>query len=151
MAEIITTILIAMAPISELRGAIPFGVASGIDPVFVYLLAVVGNFFPVMPLLLFLRYGSDFARKKSVLISKILDWVFARTRRKHGEKFETFGFWALLIFVAVPLPLTGAWTGAVIAYLIDMPFKKAVFAILGGIVISGAIVLALTLGIIKLV
>jgi uncharacterized membrane protein len=151
MAEIITTILIAMAPISELRGAIPFGVASGISPGLVYLWSVIGNFIPVLPLLFFLKYGSEFAMRKIPTIAKILNWVFARTRRKHGEKFETFGFWALLIFVAVPLPLTGAWTGAVIAYLVGMPFKKAVFAILEGIVISGAIVLALTLGIIKLV
>lgn len=146
MTEIITTTLIAMAPVSELRGAIPFGIVSGIPPIITYLIAVFGNFLPVLPLLYFLKYGSEFARKKSALINKLLNWVFERTRRKHGEKFETFGFWALLVFVAIPLPLTGAWTGAVIAYLIGMPIKKAGFAILGGVAAAGAIVLALTIG-----
>jgi uncharacterized membrane protein len=149
-STIFTTVLIAMAPVSELRGAIPFGIFSGIPPAFTYLLAVFGNFLPVFPLLYFLKYGSEIASKKSAFVRKVLEWVFARTRKKHGEKFETFGFWALLVFVAVPLPLTGAWTGAVIAYLIGMPIKKAGFAILGGVALSGAIVLALTVGFTRL-
>jgi uncharacterized membrane protein len=141
----------AAAPISELRGAIPLGIGLGLAPELVYVLAVIGNLLPIVPLLLFLKYGSRWAIEHSPQIRKILEWVFRRTRTKHGHKFENFGFVALALFVAIPLPLTGAWTGAVIAYLIDMPIKKAFFAILTGVVIAGALVLGATMGIVKLI
>lgn len=148
-SAVLTTFLAAMAPVSELRGAIPLGVSLGLSPVVATALAVVGNALPVFPLLFFLTYGSAFAMKKSPLIAKVLTWVFERTRKKHGDRFERFGVLALLLFVAVPLPLTGAWTGAVIAYLVGMPPSKAGFAILGGIAIAGMLVLGLTVGFIQ--
>lgn len=146
LSAIVTTMLVAMAPISELRGAIPLAIGLGLSPFAAYCAAVFGNALIVFPLLLFLKYGAEFAATKSPTLARVLDWVFARTRRRHGAKFEHFGFWALFVFVAIPLPLTGAWTGAVIAYLIDMPIKKAGFAILSGIGVAGLLVLALTMG-----
>ncbi len=146
----ILTLLTAAAPISELRGAIPLGMSLGLTPAAVYFWAVLGNMLPILPLLLFLKYGSRWAMAHLPIIKRILNWVFARTRAKHGQKFEQIGFWALLVFVAIPLPLTGGWTGVVIAYLIDMPIKKAFFAILGGVLLAGLAVLALTFGLIKL-
>lgn len=140
-----------MAPVSELRGAIPLGMSLGLSPAVAYCAAVFGNAAIVFPLLLFLHYASAYAMKKIPLCARILNWVFERTRRKHGARFERFGALSLFIFVAIPLPLTGAWTGAVIAYLVGMPLRKAGFAILGGVAVAGLLVLALTLGVITFI
>lgn len=150
LSAIVTTMLVAMAPISELRGAIPLGLSLGLPSQVAYGAAFLGNALPVLPLLWFLKHGSAYAMQRSDRFARMMQWVFDRTRRKHGNRFEDFGFWALLIFVAIPFPLTGAWTGAVIAYLVGMPPKKAGFAILSGIAIAGLLVLGLTLGIIQI-
>jgi uncharacterized membrane protein len=150
-SEALLVFFAAAAPISELRGAIPLAVGFGFSAPAAYVLAVIGNMAPIVPLLFFLRYAAQWVMDHSPRVRRLLEWVFHRTRTKHGHKFENFGFVALALFVAIPLPLTGAWTGAVIAYLIDMPIKKAFFAILTGVVIAGALVLGATLGLIHII
>ncbi len=142
----LVVMMIATLPIVELRGAIPVGInLFGMRDqwVFVYLLAVTGNMLPVPFILLLLgpvskwlmryRYGRIF-----------FEWLFARTRRKSAsvEKYETLG---LTLFVAIPLPVTGGWTGSVAAFLMGVSFRHAFLAILLGVLIAGVIVMTLSL------
>ncbi|MBI5079331.1 small multi-drug export protein [Candidatus Wolfebacteria bacterium] len=135
------TILIAASPVSELRGAIPTAMFVWHFSVWkAYLLAVFGNFLPVIPLLLFWRHLSEWLFRKSYWCNRLFAWLFERTRRNHSHRFEIWEEIALFIFVAIPLPLTGAWTGTVAAFIFDIPFWKAVLMILLGIIVAGAIV-----------
>lgn len=144
------TIFIAMLPFAELRGAIPLALAPievggyGMSIPEAYMLAVLGNMVPVIPLLLFLEPVSDFLRRWKVW-DLFFTWLFARTHRKHNKRFEKYGTLALTIFVAIPLPVTGAWTGCAAAFVFGIEFKHALLAIFTGVLISGAVVTLLTL------
>ena len=142
ISEILQVFLLAMTPIGELRAAIPMGVAVyGLNWLAVLFVAVIGNLLPVVFLLLFLKPVSEALSKKSKLARKFFDWLFQKTLKKAKylkEKKSTY--WALLAFVAVPLPMTGGWTGALIAFLFGLPFKKAFRAIAGGVALAGIIV-----------
>lgn len=133
----------AMLPIIELRGAIPIGVASFDLPVYqTFILAVIGNMLPIFFILLFF----DFANKllmKTKFGKKLLEKIFERTRKKGKliQKYEELG---LIFFVAIPLPITGAWTGALAAYLFGLKFWKSIFAIFLGVLCAGVIVTILT-------
>ena len=150
--DILTVFVTAMLPISELRGAIPLGLfAYGLSPGLVYLVAVVGNILPVYLLLIFWMRASTWLAKKIPVFNRFLDWLFERTRKKFYNKYEKFGNLALVIFVAIPLPMTGAWTGSVAAWLFDIPYHKAIGLTLVGLLISGFIVTLLSLGVIKII
>ncbi len=140
------TFLIATLPVSELRGAIPWALtAGGLGWQQAYFYAVLGNFLPVIPLLLLLEPVSLRLRKYSMW-NKFFTWLFERTRRRSRvvERYEAFG---LALFVAIPLPVTGAWTGTVAAFLFGIRFKLAVPAILAGILIAGVVVTLASLGV----
>jgi len=141
------TFLIAMLPISELRGALPFALSCGISPGVAYLISVAGNILPVIPLLLFLERLSSFImrypRGKRVL-KRILD-----QGRKKKALVERYSFPGLLLLVAIPLPVTGAWTGVIISFLLSLRLKYAFLAICGGVCLAGIIVLLVSLGIIS--
>ncbi len=140
--EAIVTILAAL-PISELRGAIPAAIAFGFNPLKAYCIAFIGNSLPVIPLLLLLEPVSNTLRKFPPW-RRFFDWLFERTKRKATlvEKFEALG---LILFVAIPLPITGAWTGCVAATLFKIRFRYAFPAIMVGVAIAGVIVIVLTL------
>ncbi|NMG82748.1 MAG: ligand-binding protein SH3 [Methanosarcinales archaeon] len=143
----LATIFISMLPISELRGGIP--VAIGIyhfSPFNAYILAVIGNFLPVIPLLLFLGPVSNYLRKYH-LWDKFFNWLFSHTHRTHNKRFEKYGTLALALFVAVPLPVTGAWTGCAAAFVFGIKFKHSLPAITTGILLAGIIVTIVTTGI----
>jgi len=141
------TLLAAALPISEVRGAIPLAIAVyGYDPWQAYLLSVFGNLLPVIPLLLFLGPVSDYLRRFA-LLDRFFTWLFARTRRKYIQEHESFGLTALAIFVAIPLPMTGAWTGCAIAFLVGFRFGPAFAAISSGVLLAGAIVTATVVGV----
>lgn len=142
------TFILAMLPIFELRGAIPLALGLGLDVWPAYGLAVVGNMVPVLPLLLFLGPVSEHLRRYP-LWDGFFAWLFARTRRKSGliEKLEVVG---LALFVAVPLPVTGAWTGAAAAFLFDIPPRQAFPAILVGVMLAGIVVSLASMGVISL-
>ena len=134
----IITLLLAMAPISELRGAIPYAWSQGMNHTLAYVLSVIGNILPVVPLLLFLGPVSKFLRKFR-LFDKFFSWWFSHTLRRSRlvEKYEALG---LVLFVMIPLPVTGAWTGSVAAFLLGIRFRFAFPAIILGVILAGAIV-----------
>jgi len=150
MFEEIKTILIAMSPIIELRGAIPMALFQyHLSPYSAFFFSVLGNMIPCLFLLLCLEKFSRYFSSKSPLFKKIITWFFERTRKKHSEKFNKSKELALVLFVAVPLPMTGAWTGSICAFLFDIPFSRALPLIFLGVVIAGIVVTLLSLGIIN--
>ncbi len=141
--------LIAMLPIFELRGAIPAGYAMGMtNPLAIYALAVAGNIVPVLPILLLLGPAERRLRRYRVW-NRFFDWLFARTvsRSSLVQKYESRG---LILFVAIPAPVTGAWTGSVAAYLFKLPLRFAIPCIILGILIAGIVVTLATQGVIAL-
>ena len=142
----LATILLSATPIIELRGAIPIAIGVyGMDPIIAYILAFIGNMLPVIPLLLFLDPVSTYLRRFKIG-DMFFSWLFSRTHHKHSERFEKYGTLALTIFVAIPLPVTGAWTGCAAAFVFGIKFRHALLAISAGVMIAGAIVTAFTLG-----
>ena len=142
------TIIIAALPVSELRGAIPLAVAMGFSLKKAFALSVLGNILPVCPILFLLEPVSERMRHIP-LVRRFFDWFFERTRRKASlvEKYEALG---LIPFVAIPLPVTGAWTGAVAAFVFGVRFWYALPAILAGIMIAGLIVASACAGFITI-
>lgn len=133
--------LLAMIPIGELRAAIPVGLlAYKLNWLEVYLISVLGNIIPVFFLLLFLKPVSDFLIKHFSFMEKFFNWLFERTRKRHKKTIDKHGWWGVMAFVAIPLPMTGAWTGTLIAFLADMSFRKSFTAVAMGVVIAGVIV-----------
>jgi len=137
-------IFVAALPVFELRGSIPLALFTfGFDPLTAFLLSVVGNMIPVIPLLLFLEPVSNYLRRWRIG-DIFFTWLFERTHRKHSAEFEKYGSIGLAIFVGIPLPATGAWTGCAAAFIFGFKFKNAFLAILAGVIIAGAIVTMLT-------
>lgn len=142
-------LVLSMLPVSELRGAIPLGLYYGLDPAYTYVVAVIGNMIPVVPLLLFLGPVSDYLRRWWIF-DRFFTWLFERTRRNHSERYERWGSLALTLFVAIPLPVTGAWTGCAAAFVFGIRFWKALPAVLAGVLVSGTVVTLASLGVISL-
>lgn len=141
------TFLIAMLPIAELRAAIPVALGAYGLPVFTsYLLSVAGNLFPVIFILWLLDPFSRWLSKHFKFFKKFFDWLFERTRKRFATKYEKWGLLALVAFVAIPLPITGAWTGSVAAFLFGIPFRKALPLVTLGILVAGVIVTLISLG-----
>lgn len=141
-------ILSAAAPISEVRGAIPLAMLLfDFHPLKAYLLGVLGNLLPILPMLLFLEHFSDFLMRRSYFFNRFLSQLFEYTRKNHADHFHYWGWapLALFIFVAIPLPLTGAWSGVVAAFVFGIPLWRAFSMISLGVGAAGLIVLALTL------
>lgn len=141
-----TTLLMAMVPVIELRGAIPYGVAvAGLEIWQAALIAVIGNLLPIPFLVVFTRDVFAWMRKKS----ERLDRIVVRMEKKADKNKDVvlrYQFWGLMILVAIPLPGTGAWTGALVAALMDLQLKKAMPAIALGVVIAAIIVTWITYG-----
>ncbi len=144
LSDVLWVLGMAAAPISELRGAIPLAIIKYHFPwYYAFLVAIIGNLLPVPLILLFLDTVSRLLSKVS-LFERMLTWLFERTRRRGRivGRYERIG---LALFVAIPLPVTGAWTGSVIAVLFGLKFKHAFFSILVGVLIAGIIVTCGTL------
>lgn len=143
--ETLFTFFLAMTPFGELRLSIPVALTTyHLNFLLTYLISVLGNLIPVAFLLLFLGAFSHFLSKNSKIFQKFFLRLFQKTRTKYTDKIKKYGYLGLTAFVATPLPLTGGWTGALIAFLFGIPFKKAFFSIASGIAISGFIVSFLT-------
>ncbi len=137
-------IIIAVLPVFELRGALPVAINLFQMPWYwAFPLALVSNMLPVPIILLFLDYLVRFVSKVH-LGERLANWILERTRARSRiiQKYERIG---LIIFVSIPLPFTGAWTGAIAAFLLGMKFHHAFLAILCGVIIAGAIVTSLCL------
>ena len=141
------TFIISMISIIELRGAIPIGQGMGLGFWTCYLLSVFGNMLPVPIILLFVRSVLNWMKGIKYL-DKIALWV-ERKGHKHSLKRTKYATWGLCIFVAIPLPGTGAWTGALAAALLDMRMKKAFPFIFLGVIIAGLIISVLTYGVLE--
>lgn len=142
--EILTIFLFAMAPISELRVAIPLGILVYNLPIwFVFIIVIIGNLIPTFLILWYLETVSNFLRKRSSFFEKFFSWLFEYTRKKHHKKIEKYAVWALLPFVAVPLPFTGAWSGSLIAFVFGIEKNKAFVIISLGVLAAGIIVIFL--------
>lgn len=137
----LTTVLMAMLPLSELRGAIPVAHLTFNLPLWqAFIFAVIGNMIPVPFILWFLGPASRWLSDHFGFMRRFFDWLFARTRRKLEERYEIYAELALAAFVAIPLPVTGAWTGAVAAFVFDIPFRKALLWIFVGVLVAGVVV-----------
>lgn len=136
-----------MVPIIELRGAVPFGVAMGVNPFLALAVSIVGNMIPVPFIFLFARKFLEWG-KDVKLLSKFCKWVLKKGE-KGGKKLTAKTgqsvFFALVLFVGIPLPGTGAWTGTLAASLLDLDFKKSTIAVVCGVALAGAIMLTLSL------
>ncbi|MBO5007544.1 MAG: small multi-drug export protein [Clostridia bacterium] len=130
------TFMTSMFPIIELRGAIPLGIGLGLDWFWVYVISIIGNMIPIPFVILIIRPLIDWL-VHSRLFGKIGQWLDQRTKEKSQQvtKYKKLG---LLIFVAIPLPGTGAWSGAMVAGILNMRLKDALPVIFGGVSIAGA-------------
>ncbi|OGG39422.1 hypothetical protein A2116_00430 [Candidatus Jorgensenbacteria bacterium GWA1_49_17] len=145
MSAELTTLAIAASPFFELRGAIPLGIfAFDLMPLDAYILGVTGSFLPVLPLLFFWNFIYEKITHRFYFLNRFFAWLFERTRTKHGNHFETWKKLGLMIFVGIPVPFTGAWSGTVAAFVFGIPMKQAAIMIFLGNMISGAIVLLLS-------
>ncbi len=134
------TILLGLAPISELRGAIPFAYLRGLPLWQAFLLGTAANLC-ISPLAyLFLTYVHGFFYEKWEFYTKIFDKTVLRTRRRLGPKVTSYGMLGIMLFVAVPLPITGAWTGTLGAWVLGLDKKRSMVAVSGGVIISATIV-----------
>ncbi|KGF08822.1 small multidrug export protein [Clostridiales bacterium S5-A14a] len=140
-----STMLMAMVPVIELRGAIPFGVAAGITVKQALTCAIIGNLIPIPFILLFLRKVFLWMRKISPGFENIVEKLESRAKSKKGivDKYEIIG---LIILVAIPLPGTGAWTGALVATVLDIRMRRSLPAITVGVIIAGTLVSVITYG-----
>jgi len=142
--NVLEVLAFAASPISELRGAIPWAILKYHFPwYYAFLLAVIGNLLPVPFILLFLDTFSRLLSKIGIF-EKMLHWLFERTRRR-GKIITRYKRIGLALFVAIPLPVTGAWTGSLAAVLFGLKFKHAFLSIFIGILIAGVIVTCATL------
>jgi len=136
--------LVSMLPVSELRGGLPLALSQGVAPLEAYLLSILGNTIPVLPLLLGL--------KSLVKLAKRYKWsagIFQAIQKKTWKKqklVQKYGVGGIIILVAIPLPMTGAWTGSLVSVFLSIPIKYAFPAIFGGICLAGFIVLFATTG-----
>jgi uncharacterized membrane protein len=139
--------LCSMVPVIELRGAIPLGWATNIPWWLTYLLAVAGNMLPVPFILLLIRQVLTVMEKMPIKFVRAFAAWLRRKAEKNTDKIQRFGFWGLCFFIAIPLPVTGAWTGSLVAATIRMNFWRAMLSALLGVMIAGVIVTLICLGV----
>ncbi len=139
------TLLISMVPVIELRGAIPIAVANGLDYKVAIPIAIVGNIIPVPFIIIFIRKIFVLMRKMSHKLDGLVTRLEKRAEKK-SDVVRRYAFWGLFILVAIPLPGTGAWTGALVAAMLDMRLKQAFPAIALGVIAAGIIVTFVTYG-----
>ena len=144
--NILMTFFISMVPVIELRGAIPVAVAAGVDIPTALLVAIIGNLVPVPFIIIFIRKIFKWMQKKSQWLAGIVHKMEAKADAKKDQVLK-YEFWGLMILVAIPLPGTGAWTGALVAAMLDMQLKRAFPAIVVGVITAGIIVTIATYGV----
>lgn len=142
-----TVMFTATLPVIELRGAIPVGISLGLSPIHSTVLSFIGSMIPV-PILLFTVRPVFKSLKNTKTFKNIIAKLTRRSLRKSG-KVHKYGFWGLILLVAIPLPGTGVWTGTIIAALLNMRFKRAFLAILIGNLIAAIIVMIVSSGVLN--
>lgn len=147
--EFFYTMLMSMVPIVELRGGIPFGVALGLDIWPAYIAAVIGNMLPVPFIILFIRRIFQWMRIHMPRLSSLVDKLEQKAHLK-GRIVTKYKYLGLMIFVAIPLPGTGAWTGSLAAAFLNMRLRKAIPSVFLGVLIAGILISAITFGVTSL-
>ncbi len=149
LGKIFMTFLISMVPVIELRGAIPIAVGNGLEYWVAVTVAIVGNLVPVPFIILFIRKIFELMRKWLPKLDGFVSKLEKRAEEK-SDVVQKYAFWGLFVLVAIPLPGTGAWTGALVAAMLDMRLKRAFPAIALGVIAAAAIVTFVTFGADKL-
>ena len=144
--NILMTFLISMVPVIELRGAIPAAVLAGLDIRVALIVAIVGNLVPVPFIIVFIRKIFKWLQQKSQWLGDLVRRMETKADAKKAQVLK-YQFWGLLLLVAIPLPGTRAWTGALVAAMLDMQLKRAFPAIAAGVVVAGLIVTIATYGV----
>ena len=149
----ILVFLVSMVPLIELRGAIPIAVGIGLPKLPSFIVAIIGNMLPVPIIYLFARKVLECGKDKKV-IGKFFTWCLVKGE-KGGKKLQSKAgiglFFALMLFVGIPLPGTGAWTGTLAASILDMDFKKSVLAVMLGVLLAGLIMMAISFGLFEVI
>lgn len=148
--KILYTLLCSMLPLIELRGGIPLGIAQGLDYKTAYIAAVIGSMIPVPFIIFFIKKIFEWMKKNMPIMNNFVEKMEAKAHLK-GKKVKKYRSFGLFIFVAIPLPGTGAWTGSLIAAFLDMRLKEALPAILLGDLTAGILMLILTRGVVSII
>ena len=144
MNDYFYSIILSMLPIFELRGGIPYALLNGIHPVTAYIMCCLANILAFPIVYFFMGFFHDIFNKMT-WYANLFEKIVVRTRGKVGEKIEKWGFWGLMIFVMVPLPVTGAYTGSFAAWVFGIEKGKGFLAVACGVLIAGLIVTAIVL------
>ena len=143
--KVIWAFLISMVPVLEIRGGLPMAIASGLPFITAYVATVLGNMLPVPFIIIFIKKVFAWLRKHWPWMNRVVTKLEQRAESKR-DVIDRYGAWSLLLFVAIPAPGTGAWTGALIAALMNLKLKHAVPVIFVGVCIAGMIVAGVTYG-----
>lgn len=152
IAKYLLTAFVGMMPIIEIRGAIPLGVAMGLDYWSAYLCSFIGNIIPIFFIVKYIKPLFDFFGRWK-FFKRIIDWATDKATRKIQEntKLQSAVAFGLFVFVAIPIPTTGAWVGSLIANFLDIPLKKAFVPLALGVAVAGFIVLCATGAVVAIV
>ena len=143
----ILVFIISLMPILELRGGLLAASIIGLDPLPSYIIAVIGNIIPIPFILWFMGRILKWMKTRKKL-KKITDWIDKKIE-KNRNKIEKFGFWGLVLFVGIPLPGTGAWTGCLVASVLEMNKKKSFLAAMIGVAMASIIMMIISFGVVK--
>ena len=144
----ILVFIISLMPILELRGGLLAAALLGLDPLPSYIISIIGNVIPVPFILLLITKILAWMRNSKVkFFNKIANWLDEKVE-KHKGQIEKFGYWGVVLFVGIPLPGTGAWTGSLIASVLNMDKKKTFVAVLAGIIMASIIMMILSFGVV---
>ncbi|MBD5098584.1 MAG: small multi-drug export protein [Clostridiales bacterium] len=150
MGEFTLTVLFSMIPVVELRGGIPFGVTLGLPVWAAFIAAVIGNLIPVPFIIVYIRRILQWMRERIPRLNRLVDALERKAHLK-GRRVSKYKYLGLAIFVAIPLPGTGAWTGALAAAFLDMPLRRALPSVIAGVVTAGLAISILTYGVASLI
>lgn len=149
VGELVFTILVSMIPVIELRGGIPFGVALGLNPWLALVACIIGNMIPVPFIIVYIRRIFLWMRRRIPKLGRMVDRLEQRAHLK-GKTVSKYKYLGLYLFVAIPLPGTGAWTGSLAAAFLDMPLRRALPSVFCGVLTAGILVTALTYGVLSI-
>ena len=149
LGEFTLTVLVSMIPVVELRGGLPFGVAAGLPVWAAFIAAVIGNLIPVPFIIVYIRRIFQWMRRRIPRLNSLIDRLERKAHLK-GRRVNKYKYLGLAIFVAIPLPGTGAWTGSLAAAFLDMPLRKAIPSVVAGVLIAGMAISILSYGVVSL-
>ena len=149
LGKLASTFFISMVPVIELRGGLPYGITLGLPYLTALIAAILGNMIPVPFIIVYIRKIFAWLRSHSVQLNRLITALEIKAHLK-GRIVRKYSSIGLCILVAIPLPGTGAWTGALVAAILDMRLKKAVPSIFCGVCIAAAIMTAVTFGLIHI-